>query len=188
MAAAGTGFLVLLLRSSLYFYWFNKFYSGQRLLCVKKKYKKSLYRIRSHSQANGLAVLSQGSRQPRNFHDISCSFLSVVNHFVYFFYNPIVSVGVEQHRRTHRNVPLCHIVQIDSQHLLWSYIWLLHIVLCRTIQTEPFLLLRFSLCTSFLWLCHTFFISIRNMWSLSLMRCPIHSNALMLQNYYFFVK
>ena len=31
----------------------------------------------------------------RNFHDISCSFLSGVNHFINFFYQPIVPLGME---------------------------------------------------------------------------------------------
>ena len=82
-------------------------------------------------------------------------------------------------------IQLCHIVQIDSLRLLWSCFWLLHIVLCRTIQTEPFFLLRFSLCTSFLWLCHTFLLSIRHMWCLSLMQCYKIKNYSIFAKYWF---
>ena len=79
----------------------------------------------------------------RNFHDISCSFLSGVNHFINFFYQPIVPLGME------------HIIEFTE---------ILSVALPNNFRCRQALVVFVIDAMKF------------------------HSSALMLQNYYFFVK
>lgn len=54
-----------------------------------------LYGTDIDPQGNDWVGVSPGFRQPLCCHDIFCSFLSLFNHFVNFFNQPIMTLGVE---------------------------------------------------------------------------------------------